>query len=39
MGINIPMAPDVYQHFMVKFIQDMEYAKNYLDDLLIISNL
>jgi hypothetical protein len=36
MGIKI--APDVFQNVMSKFIQDMEYVKTYLDDLLILTN-
>jgi hypothetical protein len=36
MGIKI--APDVFQNFMSKFVQDMEYVKTYLDDLLILTN-
>jgi Reverse transcriptase (RNA-dependent DNA polymerase) len=38
MGINIATFPDVYQNFMSKFMQDLEYVKTYLDDLLILSN-
>jgi hypothetical protein len=36
MGIKI--APDVFQNVMSKRVQDMEYVKNYLDDLLILTN-
>jgi hypothetical protein len=36
MGIKI--APDVFQNFMSKLIQDMEYVKTYLDDFLILTN-
>jgi hypothetical protein len=36
MGIKI--APDVFQKVMSKFVQDMEYIKTYLDDLLILTN-
>jgi hypothetical protein len=36
MGIKI--APDVFQNVMSKLVQDMEYVKNYLDDLLILTN-
>jgi hypothetical protein len=36
MGIKI--APDVFQNFMSKLVQDMEYLKTYLDDLLILTN-
>jgi dihydroorotate dehydrogenase len=36
MGIKI--APDVFQNVMSKLVQDKEYVKTYLDDLLILSN-
>jgi mRNA-degrading endonuclease YafQ of YafQ-DinJ toxin-antitoxin module len=36
MGIKI--APDVFQNVMSKLVQDMEYVKKYLDDLLILTN-
>jgi hypothetical protein len=36
MGIKI--APDVFQNVISKFVQDMEYVKTYLDDLLILTN-
>jgi hypothetical protein len=36
MGIKI--APDVFQNIMSKLVQDMEYIKTHLDDLLILSN-
>jgi hypothetical protein len=36
MGIKI--APDVFQNVMSKLVQDMEYVKTYLDDLLIRTN-
>jgi hypothetical protein len=36
MGIKI--APDVFQNVMSKLVQDVEYVKTYLDDLLIITN-
>jgi hypothetical protein len=36
MGIKI--APDVFRNVMSKLVQDMEYVKTYLDDLLIITN-
>jgi hypothetical protein len=36
MGIKI--APDVFQNVMSKIVQDMEYIKTYLDDLLILTN-
>jgi hypothetical protein len=31
-------VPDVFQNFMSKLVQDMEYVKTYLDDLLILTN-
>jgi hypothetical protein len=36
MGIKI--APDVFQHVISKLVQDVEYVKTYLDDLLIPTN-
>jgi hypothetical protein len=36
MGIKI--APDFFQIFMSKLVQDMEYVKTYLDNLLILTN-
>jgi hypothetical protein len=36
MGIKI--APDVFQNLMAKLVQDMEYVKTYLGDLLILTN-
>jgi hypothetical protein len=36
MGIKI--SPDVFQNVMSKLVQDMEYVKTYLDDLLILTN-
>jgi hypothetical protein len=36
MGIKI--APDDFQNVMCKLVQDMEYVKTYLDDLLILTN-
>jgi hypothetical protein len=36
MGIKI--VPDVFQNVMSKLVQDMEYVKTYLDDLLILTN-
>jgi dihydroorotate dehydrogenase len=36
MGIKI--APDVFQNVMSKLVQDMDYVKTYLDDLLILMN-
>jgi dihydroorotate dehydrogenase len=37
MGIKI--APDVFQNVISKLVQDMEYVKTYLDDLLILTNI
>jgi hypothetical protein len=36
MGIKI--APDVFQNVMSKLVQDMEYVKTYLNDLLTLTN-
>jgi hypothetical protein len=36
MGIKI--APDVFHNVISKLVQDMEYVKTYLDDLLILTN-
>jgi dihydroorotate dehydrogenase len=36
MGIKI--APDDFENVMSKLVQDMEYVKTYLDDLLILTN-
>jgi dihydroorotate dehydrogenase len=36
--IGIKIAPDVFQNVMSKLVQDMEYVKTYLDDLLILTN-
>jgi hypothetical protein len=36
MGIKI--APDDFQNIISKLVQDMEYVKTYLDDLLILIN-
>jgi hypothetical protein len=35
----IKIAPDVFQNIMSKLVQDMEYIKSYLDDLLILTNI
>jgi hypothetical protein len=32
------LAPDVFENIMSKLVQDMEYNKTYLDDLLILTN-
>jgi hypothetical protein len=37
MGIKI--APGAFQNVMSKLVQDMVYVKNYLDDLLILTNI
>jgi hypothetical protein len=37
MGIKIAWFPDVFQKVMSELVQDMEYAKTYLDDLLILT--
>jgi hypothetical protein len=38
-GYQDCLVPDVFQHIMSKFIQDMEYVKTYLDDdLSILTN-
>jgi hypothetical protein len=34
----IKIVPDVFQNVMSKLVQDMEYVKTYLDDLLILTN-
>ena len=36
MGVNV--SPDVFQGKMCNLIQDLEYVRTYLDDLLVISN-
>jgi hypothetical protein len=36
--IGIKISPDVFQNVMSKLVQDMEYVKTYLDDLLILTN-
>jgi hypothetical protein len=37
-GYQDRLVPDVFQNFMSKLVQDMEYVKTYLDDLLIVTN-
>jgi hypothetical protein len=37
-GYQDCLDPDVFQNVMSKFVQDMEYVKTYLDDLLILTN-
>ena len=36
MGVNV--SPDVFQEKMSNLMQDLEYVRTYLDDLLVISN-
>jgi hypothetical protein len=33
------LVPDVFQNVMSKLVQDMEYVKTYIDDLLIQTNI
>jgi hypothetical protein len=33
------LVPDVIENVMSKLVQDMEYVKTYLDDLLILTNI
>jgi hypothetical protein len=37
-GYQDCLDPDVFQNVMSKLVQDMEYVKTYLDDLLILTN-
>jgi hypothetical protein len=37
-GYQDCMIPDDFQNVMSKLVQDMEYVKTYLDDLLILTN-
>jgi hypothetical protein len=37
-GYQDCLVPDVFQNVMFKLVQDMEYVKTYLDDLLILTN-
>jgi hypothetical protein len=37
-GYQDCLDPDVFQNIMSKLVQDMEYVKTYLDDLLILTN-
>jgi hypothetical protein len=37
-GYQDCLVPNVFQNFMSKLVQDMEYVKTYLDDLLILTN-
>jgi hypothetical protein len=38
MGIKIAWFPDFFQNVMSKLVQDIEYVKTYLDDLLMLTN-
>jgi hypothetical protein len=38
LSMGIKIASDVFQNVMSKLVQDMEYVKTYLDDLLILTN-
>jgi hypothetical protein len=37
-GYQDCLVPDFFQNIMSKLVQDMEYVKTYLDDLLILTN-
>jgi hypothetical protein len=37
-GYHDCLVPDDFQNFISKLVQDMEYVKTYLDDLLILTN-
>jgi hypothetical protein len=37
-GYQDCLVPDVFQKVMSKLVQDMEYVKTYLDDLLTLTN-
>jgi hypothetical protein len=37
-GYQDCLDPDVFQNVMPKLVQDMEYVKTYLDDLLILTS-
>jgi hypothetical protein len=37
-GYQDCLVPDVFQNVISKLVQDMEYVKTYLDDLLILTN-
>jgi hypothetical protein len=37
-GYQDCLFPDVFQNIMSKLVQDMEYVKTYLDDLLKLTN-
>jgi dihydroorotate dehydrogenase len=36
--LGVKISPDVFQNVISKLVQDMEYVKTYLDDLLILTN-
>jgi hypothetical protein len=38
-GYQDCLVPDVFHNVMSKLVQDMEYVKTYLDDLLILSKI
>jgi hypothetical protein len=37
-GYQDCQVPDVFQNVISKLVQDMEYVKTYLDDLLVLTN-
>jgi hypothetical protein len=37
-GYQDCLVPDVFQNVMSKLVQDMEYGKTYLNDLMILTN-
>jgi hypothetical protein len=37
-GYQDCLVPDVFQNVLSKLVHDMEYAKTYLDDLLMLTN-
>jgi hypothetical protein len=37
-GYQDCLVPDVFQNVLSKLVQDLEYVKTYLDDLLILTN-
>jgi hypothetical protein len=37
-GYQDCLVPDAFQNLISKLVQDMEYVKTYLDDLLILTN-
>jgi hypothetical protein len=38
-GYQDCLVPDVFQNVMSTLVQDMEYVKTHLDDLLILTNI